>query len=186
MFHRSAIRLSIAATSVVGTLAGAALIAAPADAATAAPATQSAGCPTGQLPSSVLGNPGIKPGESAGVYLGHGTGSTSEKVGYGLAVTHPGGKAAVFTGTIRASAPITAVKVRDERHDVVRLSADHRTMTFRFIDYGGIDGVAFRADCAKTVGVSLAENGKRLPTSSVFLGAHRVHPTSDPFTIERS
>ncbi len=77
------------------------------------------------------------------------------------------------------------MKVRDERHDIIRLSPDHKTLTFRFVNYGGIDGVDFRADCAKTVTFSAAANGHELPTSRVFLGAHRVHPTSDPFTIER-
>ncbi len=181
--RRSLLTLSAAGASTVGLLAGGFLAASPAGAATPAP-TQ-ASCSTGQLPASILGNPAVKPGQTGGVYIGHGTGSTSEKVGYGLAVTHVGHAPAVFTGKITASAPITAVKVRDERHDIIRLSPDHKTLTFLFVNYGGIDGVAFRADCAKTVTFSVAANGHELPTSRVFLGAHRVHPTTDPFTIER-
>jgi hypothetical protein len=45
--------------------------------------------------------------------------------------------------------------------------------------------VAFRADCAKTVSFSAAADGHELAPTHVFLGAQRVHPTSNPFTIER-
>jgi len=181
--RRSLLMLTAAGASVAGLLATGFVAASPAGAATPAP-TQ-AGCPTGQLPASVLGNPNVKPGQTGGVYIGHGTGATSEKVGYGLAVTHVGHAPVVFTGKITASAPITAAKVRDERHDIIRLSPDHKTLTFLFVNYGAIDGVVFRADCAKTVTFSLAANGHELPPTHVFLGAQRVHPTSNPFTLER-
>jgi hypothetical protein len=184
MTVRSLSRLAVVgttATMVVGGLAAAS----PAGAATPAVPTQ-ASCSTGRLPSSVLGDPKVRPGQAAGVYVAHGTGAASERTGYGLAVTHPGSKPAVFTGTVTASAPITAVKVRDERHDVIRLSADHKTLTYRFVNYGGIDGVIFRADCAKTVTFAMALDAHKLPTSRVFLGAQRVHPGSVPFTITRS
>ncbi len=186
----SIVRMSIAATSVVGALVGGAIVASPAGAASTNPsATPSTAapksCSTGQLPGAVLGNPNVKAGQTAGVYLGHGTGTTAEVTGYGLAVTHPGTKTAIFTGTVTASAPITAVKVRDEKNDVIRLSADHRTLSYLFVNHGGIDGVAFRADCAKTVRFSSGVDGKLLPTTHVFLGAQRVHPTSNPFTLQR-
>jgi hypothetical protein len=185
-FHGPIVRMSIAATSVVGALAGGAIIASPAGAASATPSPSTApACSTGQLPASILGNPNVKAGQTAGVYIGHGTGTAAELTGYGLAVTHPGTKTEVFTGTITASAPITAVKVRDEKHDVIRLSADHRTLTYLFVNHGGIDGVLFRADCAKTVRFSSGVDGKLLPPTHVFLGAQRVHPTSNPFTVER-
>ena len=181
--RRSLLALSAAGASAVGLLAGGFAAASPAGAATPAP-TQ-AGCPTGQLPPVDPRRPADQPGQTGGAYIGHGTGALSEKVGYGLAVTHAGHDVSVFTGKITASAPITAMKVRDERHDIIRLSPDHKTLTFLFVNYGGVDGVVFRADCAKTVTFSLAANGHQLPVTRVFLGAQRVHPTSDPFTIER-
>jgi hypothetical protein len=187
--RRSLLTLTAAGASTVGLLAGGFLAASPAGAAgttgATAPAPAQAGCPTGHLPASVLGNPNVKPGQTGGVYIGHGTGAASEKVGYGLAVTHAGHAAVVFTGRITASAPITAVKVRDERHDIIRYSPDHKTLTFLFVNYGALDGVVFRADCAKTVSFSLAANGHELAPTRVFLGAQRVHPTSNPFTLER-
>ncbi|HEX4427769.1 MAG TPA: hypothetical protein VHZ96_00720, partial [Frankiaceae bacterium] len=57
--------------------------------------------------------------------------------------------------------------------------------TFPLVNYGGLDGVAFRADCAKTVIFSLAAGGHALAPTRIFLGAQRVHPTSNPFIIER-
>jgi hypothetical protein len=180
--RRMLLSLTAAGVSAAG-LVGGVVAAAPAGAATPAP-TQ-AGCPTGQLPSSILGNPQVKPGMTGGAYIGHGTGASSEKIGYGLAVTHAGHQVSVFTGKITASAPITYTRVMDERHDIIRLSPDHKTLTFLFVNYGYLDGVAFRADCAKTVTFSVAANGHELPTSRVYLGAQRVHPTSNPFTVER-
>ena len=178
-------RFTVAATSAALIAGGVGVMASPAGAAT--PSTTAAtGCATGQLPPSILGNPNVKPGQTGGAYIGHGTGPNGERVGYGFAVTHPGSKPVVFTGTITASAPISAAKVRVERHDVIRLSADKHTLTFRFVNYGAIDGVAFRADCAKTVTFKLFADGHQLVTDRVFLGANRVHPTSNPFTIERT
>jgi hypothetical protein len=180
---------SLTRTAVVGTCAtvvvGGLIAASPAGAATPAAVTQ-ASCSTGRLPTAVLGDPKVRAGQSAGAYLAHGTGAASERTGYALAVTHPGSRPVVFTGTVTSSAPITYVKVRDERHDAVRLSADHKTLTYRFVNYGGIDGVAFRADCARTVTFNAALNYRKLPASQVFLGAQRVHPSSVPFTVERS
>ena len=181
--RRTLLSLSAAGASAAGLIAGGVIAAAPAGAATPAP-TQ-AGCPTGQLPASILGNPQVKPGQTGGAYIAHGAGPNSEKIGYGLAVTHAGHGLSVFTGKITASAPITYTRVLDERHDIIRLSPDHKTLTFLFVNYGQLDGVAFQADCAKTVTFSAAANGHELPTSRVFLGANRVHPTSNPFTVER-
>ena len=180
--RRMILSLSAAGLSAAG-LVGGVVAAAPAGAATPAP-TQ-AGCPTGQLPASILGNPQVKPGQTGGAYIAHGDGASSEKIGYGLAVTHAGHQVSVFTGKITASAPITYTRVMDERHDIIRLSPDHKTLTFLFVNYGYLDGVAFRADCAKTVTFSVAANGHEIPTTRVFLGANRVHPTSNPFTVER-
>jgi hypothetical protein len=184
--RRTLLSLSAAGASAVGLIAGGVVAAAPAGAATptAAQPTQ-AGCPTGKLPASILGNPQVKPGQTGGAYIAHGAGANSEKIGYGLAVTHAGHEVSVFTGKITASAPITYTRLLDERHDIIRLSPDHKTLTFLFVNYGQLDGVAFRADCAKTVTFSVAANGHQLPTARVFLGANRLHPTSNPFAVER-
>ena len=76
--------------------------------------------------------------------------------------------------------------VKLEKGDIAALSADKKTLTFKFADYGFIDGVDFHTDCAPSLKVSnLKANGKALPTGRVYLGAHRKHPSKIPFIINR-
>ena len=103
--------------------------------------------------------------------------------GWHIAVTHPGHTRMIFTGTVKASGDITAVRVRDERNDVVRTSG--QTMQFHFANYGYIDGVDFTAQCAKWLGFSIQVDGRELSPTHVYLGYHGAHPLSDPFTVER-
>lgn len=37
-----------------------------------------------------------------------------------------------------------------EAGDVARLSPDHRSLYFAFVNYGHIDGIDFHTDCANT------------------------------------
>ncbi|MCU1589763.1 MAG: hypothetical protein JWP11_1019 [Frankiales bacterium] len=142
--------------------------------------TDSPGCATGTVPSVVMGSPDLKAGQAGGVYLWHGSN------GYALRATHAGSARVVFTGTIVASRSISHVTgVRLEKNDGVRLSADHTTLTFRFNNYGFIDGVNFAADCSKRLKVGIRINGSIGAPNRVKLGKHRASPTSNPFTIER-
>jgi hypothetical protein len=143
-------------------------------------ATDEAACSSGQLPGYVIGRPErLAPGASAGDYVWH------NDRGWNIAVTHPGNGRHVFTGTVRTSRPIEFVEVRDEKHDVVSLSGDRMTMTFRFTNYGHLDGVRFRVRCARTVRLSLAADGHELSPTGVFLGTNGRHPSSNPFAVER-
>ena len=167
----------------VGTaLAGTALLGSttPALAATpSAAASPAKGCSTGELPAVVLGSPAVKAHQAKGVYLWH------DKHGYALRVTEPSSKRLVVTGTITVSADISNVKkVSTEKNDTVTVQG--KTLTFRFVNDGGIDGVNFAAECSKTVHVALRADGKALTPEQVYLGARRQHPTSVPFTIERA
>lgn len=163
-------------------LAGAALLgsAGPALAATPSAAGSAAkGCSSGELPSVVLGSPGVKAHQAKGVYLWH------DNHGYALRVTEPFSKRLVVTGTITVSADIGNVKkIATEKNDTVIVRG--KTLTFRFVNVGGIDGVNFAAECSKTVHVALRANNKALAPEQVFLGAKRQHPSSVPFTIERA
>ena len=146
---------------------------------TTGPAAPAKTCGTGELPPVVLGSPQVKAHQAKGVYLWHG------KQGYALRVTEGTSKRLVVTGTITVSGDISNVKkVRTEKNDSV--SVHGRTLTFRFVNDGGIDGVNFAAECSKTVRVALRSDGQALTPDSVFLGSHRQHPTSVPFTIERA
>ena len=143
-----------------------------------ATATTDGSCTTGTLPPAVQGRPAtLAAGAATGAYIWH------NSDGWHIAVTHPGHTKVVFTGTVRASGNITAVRVRDERNDVVRTSG--QTMQFRFVNYGYIDGVDFSAQCAKWVGFSVQLDGHELSPTHIYLGYHSVHPLSDPFTVER-
>ena len=66
------------------------------------------------------------------------------------------------------------------------LSADRRTLTFRFADYGHIDGVDFHAGCSPTLtATELRVGADPLPASRVNLGATMRHPEQVPFTVHR-
>jgi hypothetical protein len=142
--------------------------------------SDNSGCSTGQLPGYVEGRPrALESGATAGTYVWH------NSRGWDLAVTHPGDKTAVFTGTVHTSRPIEFVEVRDEANDSVTLSGDRMTMTYRFVNHGHIDGVRFRVDCARTVHFSVAADGKELSPAHVFLGTEGRRPSSNPFAVER-
>jgi hypothetical protein len=187
-------RRSIAVAASVATVAGsvgALILATPFAGDTAAADTDNTGCSTGQLPGDVTGRPtALQPGAAAGDYLWHN--ASRRDNGWHIAVTHPApttasnaSKKVVFTGWVHTSKPIDFVEVRDEKNDVVALSGDRMTMTFRFTNYGHIDGVRFRVECAKTVRFSFAADGHELSPAHVFLGSAGRSPASNPFAIER-
>lgn len=139
------------------------------------------GCSTGRLPNVVMGSPDVKPGQALGVYLWHGSN------GYSLRATHPGHQRVVFTGRLTASNSFSHVTpVRLEKGDAFALSSDHKTLTFRFNNYGFIDGLNLAADCSRLIRVNVKVNGAEATPRQIKLGAHRSNPTSVPFTIERS
>src|SRR4051812_46057361 len=111
------------------------------------------GCSTGVLPNVVMGSPDVRPGQALGVYLWHGSN------GYSLRATHPRHNKVVIAGRITASNGFSHItKVRFERADSLTLSADHRTITFRFTNYGYIDGINFAANCSKLMRVKIRIN----------------------------
>jgi hypothetical protein len=119
-------------------------------------------------------------GERAGDYLWH------NADGFHLRVTHRGDRRDVFAGTIRSNAVIAFRPVRLEGRDALSLSADRRTLSFRFHDYGHIDGVDFVTDCATSITLANpTADGRPLPTTRVYLGRTRAHPASVPVTLTR-
>jgi len=139
------------------------------------------GCSTGRLPNVVMGNPDVKPGQALGVYLWHGSN------GYSLRATHPGHTKVVFAGRLSATNGFSHVtKVAFEKADWMKLSADGKQLTFRFTNYGYIDGINLAANCSRLIRVNIQINGAGASPRQIMLGAHRSNPTSNPFTIERS
>ncbi len=66
-------------------------------------------------------------------------------------MTHKGDDRAAYSGTLRSQDPMWINPFHLEGADYVTLSADRRTLTFRFADYGHIDGVDFHAGCSPTL-----------------------------------
>jgi len=180
--HRRIIGGLVGISTMVALAAAPASVFASTDAgSSAAPSVATtAACADGHWPSSVQGRPtAFHAGAKAGDYIWH------DASGWHLRVTHAGSGREVFTGTIVSSAPLDAVPVKLEKNDVVTLSADKRTITFRLVNYGAIDGFDFWASCASRIGFAGRLDGVRLPTSRIWLGHHDRHPLENPFVVIR-
>jgi hypothetical protein len=137
-------------------------------------------CTTGVWPSSVQGRPlTFRAGATGGEYLWH------DLYGWHVRVTHPGSGRVVFTGVVVSSAPLAATPVKLEPSDVVTVSTDRKTITFRLVNFGGIDGFDFRTACATSLGFGVRADGIRLPTWRIFIGRYDRHPLENPFAIRR-
>ena len=137
-------------------------------------------CVDGHWPASVQGRPLLfHAGARAGDYIWH------DAKGWHLRVTHPGKAGVVFSGKIVSSAPLDEVPVRLEARDVVTLSADKKTITYRFVNYGGVDGFDFRASCSDRLVFTSRMAGLKLPDWRVRLGPHSRPPLENPFVIRR-
>ena len=167
-----------AVVALVGAPSGVA--AASGDPTTPTPTATPAACTDGHWPASVQGRPSaFEAGAPAGDYLWH------DAAGWHLRVTHPGGGRAVFTGTIVSSAPLDSAPVKLEQNDSVTLSADGKTITYRFVNVGAIDGIDFTASCAERLSFGGRMDGVRLPTGRIVIGQFDRHPLENPFVVRR-
>jgi hypothetical protein len=143
--------------------------------------TPSTGCDENGWELRVQGLPAhFDGGDRAGDYLGH------DANGFHLRVTHRGDRKDVFAGYIRSDAAMALRPARLEGRDAVWLSADRKTLGFRFYDYGHVDGVDFVTHCASRLTVfGLTADGHALPANRVYLGHFNTHPANVPFTIDR-
>lgn len=134
----------------------------------------------GALPGYVQGQPlALHAGAAAGDYIWH------DSTGWHVRVTHANNHRMVFAGVINASNPMRFKRVADESRDKVWLSNGGKTLAFRFVNYGRIDGVDFTDACATTMRVGLTVDGSRLGVNHIYLGRHSARPVHDPFTISR-
>jgi hypothetical protein len=162
---------------IVGVTAGATVLVAGSGAASATPS-----CDTRVWADNVQGRPaGLNVNSKGGVYLWH------SRDGFHLRVTHRRTDRRVYAGSIASPEVIHGVKrVRKEWRDRVWLSKDRKTLHFRFVNGGRMDGVNFRTACASSLTVTAAKGGGvTLPAKRVYLGVDRVNPPSVPFTIHR-
>jgi len=121
----------------------------------------------------------FKAGGRAGDYIWH------DSKGWHVRVTHPGSKGIVFSGTIHSSAPLDAAPVKLEKNDWIAVSADHKTITYRFTNYGYIDGFDFTTSCAKALSFRGLMGGHRLGIGHIWIGHNGRHPLENPFVVRR-
>lgn len=135
-------------------------------------------CPDTHWPAAVQGKPvNYHSGAKGGDYIWH------DKNGWHLRVTHRGSKKVVFTGKIVSSTPLTVAGVRLEKNDSFTLSSDGKTLTYRFNNYGKIDGLDFKTACAQHLSIRGSMAGKKLPVGRIWLGHRAVHPLSNRFVV---
>jgi hypothetical protein len=135
---------------------------------------------TGHWPASVQGTPKTyKSGGRAGNYLWH------DAKGWHLRVTKVSSAKAIFSGVIRSDKPLSVKGVRLEKGDRFTLSADKLSITYRFANYGHIDGLDFRTACAERISVRGSMNGDKLPIGRIWIGRAGHHPLQNPFVIRR-
>ncbi|WP_214109223.1 hypothetical protein [Acrocarpospora catenulata] len=161
---------------------GAALVGATLISTSPASATTNGTCEKAGWIGQVQGRPaGLSPHSRSGDYFWH------DRNGFHLRVTQKRSKAQSYSGKITSNTPIVGFRwVKLEKQDKVELSEDKLTITFTVVNHGLIDGFDFKTSCADTLTVSdLTINGNPLPTGKVYLGKHRRHPASIPFTVHR-
>lgn len=173
-------RLPVPTTSAYGsttTTTGAqALVPSPPPA--AAPDT----CVPGAWPVVSEGRPATLLAGSDGVYLWH-----DPDGGWALRVTHSGPQdRVIFSGSLTTSGKFVDVQlIGGGGNDIVVVGPAKRTILFRFVNYGLVDGLDFATHCSKAFTVKLYVEGQLASTGSVHLGQGLGNPTSNPFKIER-
>jgi hypothetical protein len=78
---------------------------------------------------------------------------------------------------------MTVTPYRLENRDGITLSADKLTLTYRFRNYGRIDGLDLKTDCAQRLVISGSMVGHKLPVGRIWLGRHGVHPLENRFVV---
>ncbi|OGO51959.1 MAG: hypothetical protein A2Z32_12505 [Chloroflexi bacterium RBG_16_69_14] len=138
-------------------------------------------CDEGRWPARVQGQPAtFAAGARAGDYLWH------DANGWHLRVTHPGTAKVIFNGTVTSNAALTVRGYRLETGDGITLSADKKTLTYRFANHGRVDGLDFRTACASRLWFKGSMAGAKLPVGRIWIGRAGHHPLQNPFVILRN
>src|SRR5579875_1568674 len=93
----------------------------------------------------------------------------------------------IFAGSITALTGqfIDVTPVSNVGTDIVALSPDKRTIYFRLVDFGLLDGLNFATRCSRAFTVDIHAGGRLLTTSATHLGATAANPPSNPFKVGR-
>jgi hypothetical protein len=137
-------------------------------------------CGKGAWPSEVEGRPlSFQVGD--GVYLWD-----DPDGGWAIRATHSGpGDTTVVSGTLTTGGKFINVRRAKGVNDIVALSDNKRTILFRFVDYGWVDGFDFATRCAAGFSASFYIGGSLASATSIHLGASATSPASNPLKIQR-
>jgi hypothetical protein len=137
-------------------------------------------CAKGVWPAEVQGRPQFfQAGD--GVYLWD-----DPDGGWALRATHSSpNDTAVISGTLTTTGKFIDVRRNDLGNDIVAVSANKRTILFRFVNYGWVDGLDFATRCAPGFSASIYIAGTLAPTTSIHLGGSATAPGTNPFRVLR-
>ena len=132
-------------------------------------------CGKGAWPSEVQGRPlSFQVGD--GVYLWD-----DPDGGWALRATHSGPQdTAVISGTLTTGGKFVDVRRGQGGNDIVALSANKRTILFRFVNYGWVDGFDFATRCSAGFSASFYVGGNLASTAAIHLGADVRQPDHQP------
>jgi hypothetical protein len=133
-------------------------------------------------PAWTQGRPdGFTAGDTGGVYMWH------DNDGWHIRVTHATDDKSTFSGFIVTTGHLVDVQaIALEKNDSLNVGAGGHSVTFRFENYGHIDGLDFHTRCAPSITFGFARADHRLPADRVFVGDHKTNPARDPFRITRT
>jgi hypothetical protein len=136
----------------------------------------------GAWPGVADGRPATLLAGSDGAYLWH-----DPDGGWALRVTHASLQdRVIFSGSLTTSGKFLDVQlIGGGGNDIVVVGPAKRTILFRFVNYGLVDGLDFSTHCSRGFTVKLYIEGQLASTGSVHLGQSLGNPTSNPFTVER-
>jgi len=135
---------------------------------------------TESWPANANGRPTPQP-TAEGVYLWH------TDTGWKLRVNEPGLDRAVFTGTIKVDGQLVSWGRHLENAGegvVARTGAG--VAGFRFVNYGGVDGLNFVTRCSSSLTVRVKLNGTPVSADHIYIGADGHHPDAVPTVITKT
>jgi hypothetical protein len=150
------------------------VVSAPANAATGS------SCPGGHYPASLVGG---RPTEAKvgmtgmALWLDHG--------GWHLRVSEAGKDKAVITGRIYTDGRLLSVQRHTEGRDSTLSVGTHR-LVYRFVNYGGVDGIDFVLPCSSQVKFAVSIDHHGVSTDHIVIGKDNQHPASNPFVISKA
>jgi hypothetical protein len=108
-----------------------------------------------------------------------------DDTGWHVRVTHRSLHDRTFAGAVHTSGELVDVQgVKLERNDHLQVSSDGHTITFRFNNYGAIDGFDFNTANAPALKFGFLSDGRVVPARRIGIGGDGQHPSHDPFVIK--